>query len=89
MLLIKKIRKKTLLCFYEFVNFINYTGETTRHLAEDQCHRKYLYTNTSKENFKAVLSTTHTKIGEAVIYKAVPIDRRLNANRPGFELKLF
>ena len=38
----------------------------------------------TKENFKAVMRKTHTKIGEAVIYKAVPIDRRLNANRPGF-----
>ena len=28
----------------------------------------------TKENFKAVLRTTHTKIGEAVMNKTVPID---------------
>ena len=68
-----------------------YTGETTRHLStrvaehiigrpapsEVALHQHVA----TKENFKAVLRTTHTKIGEAVIYKAVPIDRRLNANR--------
>ena len=43
----------------------------------------------TKEIFKTVLRRTHTKIEETVIYKAVPIDRCLNANRPGFELKLF
>jgi len=76
-----------------------YTGETVRHLSTRI--NEHLYGKPSpsevsshvhaptKKSFSIALSTIHTKIGEALIYKEVPTDKRLNANTPGFTLKLF
>jgi len=76
-----------------------YTGETTRHL-HTRIHEHLSGSPTvtevsnhehrpNKGEFSIALHTKHTKIGEALIYQEVPLDKRLNANRPGYNLKLF
>ena len=76
-----------------------YTGESVRHWVtrkkehltgkpnptEISLHHHRL----EDSNFKIVFQTRHTKIGEALVYKTVPISLRLNAHEPGFRLKLF
>ena len=76
-----------------------YTGETVRHLStrvqehilgrpvpsEVSLHQHVA----SERDFKVVLQTIHTKIGESLLFKDVLPEKRLNAHRPGFELKLF
>jgi len=76
-----------------------YTGETVRHLktrinehltGKPTPSEVSLHTHVpDRESFTIALSTQHTKIGEALLYKHVPPSKRLNANRPGFQLKLF
>ena len=76
-----------------------YIGETTRHLitrtteqtkgvpvpSEVSLHQHV----PQRGDFKEVLQTKHTTIGEALVYNSVPTHLRLNSNRPPFGLKLF
>ena len=88
--------------FYQFsYNYCGgcYAGETVRHLfirvqqhilgrpvpSEVSLHQYVA----SKQDFKVVLQTIHTKIGESLMFKDVLLEKRLNAHRLGFELKLF
>ena len=76
-----------------------YTSETLRHFETRKGEHKTgkpiptevsLHHHDYKENnFKLILQTAHTKIGEAIIYDMIDVDKRLNANLPGFNLKLF
>jgi len=76
-----------------------YTGETIRHLStrmHEHLHAKPVPTEVSlhehsptMEQFSIALRTVHTKIGEAVMYKQVEPQKRLNANTPGYRLRLF
>jgi len=76
-----------------------YTGETIRHLStrmEEHLQGRPTATEvTSHEHqptakqFTIALKTIHTKIGEALAYKQVEPHKRINANTPGYRLKLF
>jgi len=76
-----------------------YTGETIRHfstrMTEHLQGRPCTTEVTSHEHratedqFSIALRTAHTKIGEAITYNQVEPHKRLNANRPGYRLKLF
>ena len=76
-----------------------YTGESVRHW--DTRKREHLtgkpipseislhHHRLDDKNFKIVFQTKYTKIGESIVYKTVLPSLRLNANEPGFRLKLF
>jgi len=76
-----------------------YTGETKRHFSTRRGEHldgrpkpsevtDHVHPPTPK-SFRIILQTTHTKIGEAIIYKEVPVEKRINAHTPGYQLKLF
>ena len=86
------------------MTFINvnggcYTGETIRHLStrinEHPTGRPMPTEMTThihepqRKDFTIALRTVHTKIGEAIVIKEIDADKRINANRPCFQPKLF
>ena len=52
--------------------------EVTTHIHEPQ-----------RKDFTIALRTVLTKVGEAIVIKEIDADKRLNANRPSFQPKLF
>jgi len=76
-----------------------YTGETTRHFTtrlHEHLEGRPTPTEVTKhhhiptvDSFKIVHHTPHTKIGEALYFKLVDEEKKLNANRPPFQLRLF
>ena len=76
-----------------------YTGEIKRHFSVRKGeHRRAKPVpseislhehNYREENFRLVLRTPHTKIGEAVIYSKVTANNRMNKYCPLFQLMLF
>ena len=76
-----------------------YTGETIRHLstrANEHITGKTADNEVSMhvhpptiDSFHIAMQTPHTKIGEAIIYKKVQPEKRLNQNNPPFNLQLF
>ena len=75
-----------------------YTGETSRHFytrQKEHLSGKPVPSEISlhqherkKENFKIILRTSYTKIGEAVVNNFVSLQNRMNNYKPPFELKI-
>ena len=76
-----------------------YTGETIRHLStriNEHLTGRPMPTEVTthvhepqRKDFTIALRTAHTKIGEAIVIKEIDADKRINANRPCFQPKLF
>ena len=76
-----------------------YIGETVRHFSvrrkehitgdKGQTEISSHEHRASDDNFKIVLQTVHTTIGEALVYNTIPAEKCLNKYKPPFNLNIF